>query len=531
MKSRLLVALATFSISACSGASRPAGGSGGSGGAAATGGKGGRGGAGGSGTTAGTGGTSSGGAGGSGTSSGGAGGSATGGSGSGGSGGAGNTAGSGGSAATDGAAAEAPTTPPSDGAAPEAGTPDPGTGETYQATALSPGKGQRTDRRPIPVGFYDATVNKTFVSWMGPGSDALVREYDHAAKMWTPDKIVGNSPFTDKHNYPAMIKGKDGRLYVFYGCHNSPLRMAVSPDPLSSAGTWRDGNVSAAPDATYPAPIITSDGTVYVFIRLTRQNNGHSDDRPFAFIKSTDNGQTWTRRTVLDNYPRSDNLTEIYNGKVTYQPAMGDRKARIHLAWTIAGGGPGSHEHDAYTRNIYYAYLDTSNDTLYDITGRDLGTSVDNAEAEMYAKVQDTGCSNCAHQTGYQISVSYNDEGSPLILYGHYQNGLTAIRRVGTSWMIKVVTPQTGEPRDINRIGANAFQVFRTTGNTCVVHRSNDGGDTWRLETTITAAHPVGRCHVIENYHPDVKLFLEENVDGGDTSTAKVTAGFTPPYR
>ncbi len=233
---------------------------------------------------------------------------------------------------------------------------------------------------------------------------------------------------------------------------------------------------------------------------------------------------------MLDPYPRPDNLTEIYNGKISYQPAQGDRKARIHLAWTLAGGGPGSHEHDAYTRNIYYAYMDPATGTLFDITGRDLGPSIDNAEQEMYCKALDTGCSNCAHQTGYQISVSYNDDASPLILFGHFMNGLTAVRRVGTGWMAKVVTPQTGEPRDINRIGPTAFQAFRTSGNTCVVHRTTDGGDTWRLETTVTAPHAVGRCHVINNYHPDVKLFMEGNVAGGDTSTAKVTSGFAAPY-
>jgi hypothetical protein len=524
MKMALLLAVGTFSLAACSGASPTPGGAGGSGGAGATGGKGGRGG---SGATAGSGGTSAGSSGtGGGPSSGGAGGSAT----TGGSGGAGASGGSGGS--TGGAPAEVgtPEVPATDGSAPDMGAPDPGTGETYMATALSRGTGQRTDRRPMPVGFYDASVNKTFVSWMGPGSDALVREYDHAAGMWSADKIAGNSPFSDSHNYPSMIKGRDNRLYIFYGCHNSPLRMAVSPNPLSTAGTWRDTNVSIAPDASYPAPLVTSDGTIFVFIRLTRRRNGHSDDRPLAYIKSTDNGQTWTRQTVLDNYPRPDNLTEIYNGKVSYQPAQGDRKERIHLAWTIAGGGPGSHTHDQFTRNIYYAYMDPATGTTYDITGRDLGPSVDNAEAEMYCKALDTGCSNCAHQTGYQISVSYNDDATPLILFGHYQNGLTAVRRVGTGWMARVVTPQTGEPRDINRIGPNAFQVFRSSGSTCVVHRTTDGGDTWKLETTVNAPHPVGRCHVIDNYHPDVKLFMEANTPGGDTSTAKVTAGFAAPY-
>jgi hypothetical protein len=442
-----------------------------------------------------------------------------------GSGGAGN--GTGGTGEGDASAPEDMAPPPGDTAGPSAGGV-----ETYTATVLSKGTGQRTDRRPIPVGFYDATANKTFVTWMGPGSNALVRAFDHATQMWTPDKVAGKATFSDKHNYPAMIKGKDGRLYIFYGCHNTPLRMAVSANPLSIDGTWTDGPVSAAPDASYPAPIITSDGTIYVFIRLTRQMNGHADDRPFAFIKSSDNGKTWTRQMVIDTYPRQDNLTEIYNGKISYEPAHGDQKAKIHLAWTLAGGGPGKHEHDAFTRNVYYAYLDPSNDHLYNIDGKDLGTTVDDNEGETLCKAVDTGCSNCDHQASYQVSVHFNDDGSPLVLFGHSKNGLTAVRRQGTGWVSQVVTSALGEPRDINKIGARSFQAFRTTGNTCVVHRTNDGGATWAMETTITVPHPVGRCHVIDNNNPDVKLFLEQNPaeGGGDTSTAKVTAGYVPPY-
>jgi hypothetical protein len=265
---------------------------------------------------------------------------------------------------------------------------------------------------------------------------------------------------------------------------------------------------------------------------LTRQNNGYADDRPFALIKSTNNGQSWTKQMVIDNFPRTDNLTEIYNGKISYEPAHGDQKAKIHLAWTLAGGGPGKHEHDAFTRNVYYAYLDPSNDHLYSIAGKDLGPTINDAEGEADCKAIDTGCSNCDHQAGYQVSVHYTDDGKPLILFGHSKDGLTAVRWQGTAWAKTVVTPQLGEPRDINKIGAQAFQAFRTTGNTCVVYRTSDAGATWKQESVITAPHPVGRCHVIENNNPDVKIFMEQNPDatGGDTSTARVTAGYVPPY-
>ncbi|HEY0706351.1 MAG TPA: BNR-4 repeat-containing protein, partial [Polyangia bacterium] len=228
-----------------------------------------------------------------------------------------------------------------------------------------------------------------------------------------------------------------------------------------------------------------------------------------------------------------DNLTEIYNGKIAHEPAHGTQKEKIHIAWTLAGGGPGNHEHDAYTRNVYYAYLDPSTDKLYSVSGRDLGTSIDNNEGEMYLKAVDTGCSNCAHQAGYQVSAHYNDDGTPLIVFGHEGKGLTAVRWQNNAWVSQIITTAGGEPRDINKFGARSFQVFRTTGNTCVGFRSVDGGATWSPDAVITAPHPVQRCHVIDNHHPDVKVFMEQNPEasGGGTSTARVTAGYLPPYK
>jgi hypothetical protein len=403
--------------------------------------------------------------------------------------------------------------------------------ETYSATMLSAGAGAVTDRRPVPVGLYDASVNKTWVTWMGSASNspAIIKEYDHATGTWSANKVIGTS-FSDKHNYPAILKGADNRLYVFHGCHNSPLKMTRSPNPLSISGTWTDRSISQAPGASYPAPVITSTGTIYVGHRWTRQNNGHSDDRPYAFAKSTDNGATWTRLVVVDPYPRSDNLTEIYNGQVTYEPAHDGQKAKIHLAWTIAGGGPGNHAHATYGRNAYYAYLDPTNDRMYSVTGVDLGTTITNSEMEASCKVVDTGCSTCGHQASLQVSAHYMDSGLPLVVYGHSTNGLTASRWTGSSWSHRVITSATGEPRDIFKFGPQSFKAFRASGNACQYFRSTDGGATWTSEGSVTAPHPASRCNVIVNHHPDVKLFMEERAASGDTSVARVTSGFEPWY-
>lgn len=404
--------------------------------------------------------------------------------------------------------------------------------ETFSATLLSANAGAKTDRRPVPVGFYSASANKTFVSWMGSGTTntAKVKEYNHATGTWTADKVVGTSSTSDSHNYASMIQGGDNRLYVFHGCHNSPMKMAKSPNPLSIGGTWTDTTISTAAGASYPAPVVTSNGTIYVGYRWTRMNNGHSDDRPYAFIKSTNNGASWTRLVVIDPYPRSDNLTEIYNGKVSYEPAHGTQKAKIHVAWTIAGGGPGAHAHATFGRNVYYASLDPTNDHMFSAAGTDLGTTVSNSEAETHCKVLDTGCSSCGHQAALQVSAHYLDSGRPIVFYSHLGTGLSSSVWNGSEWVKRTITSQEGEPREVFKFGPRSFKAFRSEGNTCEYYRSTDGGMSWSAEGSVVAPHPVSRCYVIHNHHPDIKLFLEDKVAGADTSTARVTSGFEPWY-
>jgi len=121
--------------------------------------------------------------------------------------------------------------------------------DDYSVTKISEKSGIRTDLRPIPIGLYAPEVNKTFVTWMTANSHAVVKAYDHKTGVWSEDRIVGRSTFADKHNYPGMLRGADNRIYIFYGCHNSPLRMTVSPKPLSIDGEWTD---VAIPEAAMP---------------------------------------------------------------------------------------------------------------------------------------------------------------------------------------------------------------------------------------------------------------------------------------
>lgn len=400
--------------------------------------------------------------------------------------------------------------------------------QQFEVEKISEDASIRSDQRPIPIGFYDPRANKTFVTWMGANSQAIVKAFDHTTNQWSADKVAGTPPFIDKHNYPGMLQGKDGRIYVFYGCHNSTLRMAVSPHPSSIDGQWADGFIDSAERASYPAPVVTSEGNFYVFYRDTRKLNGHTDDRPYQYVKSTDQGKTWKRKKAIDPYPRTtDNMCEVYNGKVSYQPAMNGQPARIHLTWTLAGEKLGKHAHATYGRNVYYAWLNPDNDHLYNIKGVDLGATIDHEELDRYCLVLDTGIPETGHMAGLQVSVHYRDNGFPLIYFDNQiMGGPGSATWNGSRWVFAPIGGKNNDdrelrdPRELEKIGAESFRVYKPAGRKIHVYKTVNAGHTWKLETVIPVEAEVDRVYTIKNAHHNAKLLITEAGDR-DITTPK----------
>ncbi|GAA0931378.1 BNR-4 repeat-containing protein [Nonomuraea longicatena] len=380
-----------------------------------------------------------------------------------------------------------------------------------------------SDRRPMGAGLYDAKANRTHISWMGKDSGAYVQEYDHGTGRWSTPVKVGSS-FKDKHNYPVMVQADDGRLLVFHGAHNSPLRLATR----AADGTWSDRSLGdVAPyHASYPKALKASDGDIYVFFRDTLKEDDRTkfvDDRPMQYLVSTDDGTTWKSSGELTGHPyilgseRADNMDEVYMAEIT------QARGRFHLLWTMAGGGhPDVHGHGTQIHDVFYAAFDPATRRFASVTGEDLGDQLDENEMLTKAIVWRSN-RELLHGTGFTHSVQTLSDGRPVIVFYDNQPGgqrpwLTAGRWSGRQWEFTRLTQEYGL-LDSEKIGPDTLRVYTTRGSEPgITAFLLDRGRTWRRGQYIWTDTRLQKGNVIEGGRDPVRMVAETNTGTQDQS-------------
>lgn len=386
-------------------------------------------------------------------------------------------------------------------------------------------------RRPMAAGYYDTAANKTFVCFTGDKMVPQVAAYDHTHDKWsTPVSVNMHPPTDDDHDYAHIFPLGDGRVGLTSSDHNRKLYFAKSENPGSIKGNWSVAEVRSNLRATYPMPMTSSDGTLYI---MYRESGKLSDYRPINWVHSTDNGNSWSKPTPTIDFKnaRADNLNEIYLGGMSYDSdhpheSLGEG---YHGSWTIAGGGPGTHDHDDYHKNMYYAFFHMSNAHWYAADGTDLGGNIDNTEAEKYAKVFDSGELKGNKERGQTRDIGYTSkavmdgDGKPVVAF---QNGKTNSidigRWNGTEWIVTTppIFKNSRALRDLANVQGKVL-ILKDHGNGCrVVKLHADGA--WK---NMAQYHPplnANDNYFIDNANPEVFILpIKDTANGAVYSVAK----------
>jgi len=407
----------------------------------------------------------------------------------------------------------------------------------------------RTDRRPVAGGLYDRRVDKTFVTWGGQNEDNHIQAYDHRTGAWSAPVKIGNGE-GDSHNYPTIVQAADGHLLVFRSLHNAELVVVRSAQPHSIEGAWTEQLIPEGKGATYPMPFTMANGDIYVFIRETVRDldpTYPTDFRPMKYVRSTDNGLTWRNSAQLtgekwvvapDN--RTDNMNEIYIGQMRYEPGSRSRSERLHIVYTLAGGGPEGHLHDRYHRNIYYTYFTPRDLRFHAPDGRDLGTKIDDAEQERHLRVAETPLQTVFPRSPDYIQlVGLLGDGRPFVIWMRYDaTGMLhdhVAAWTGRGW--RPVEVATGvRVRDMEPVDRHTWRIYATReGTTSGIGTytldTDHAGLAWQAGPVIETPRAVQRIEVIGHYRDPARLLAS-----GASSAREVTiadgdiyvAGFPP---
>lgn len=345
-------------------------------------------------------------------------------------------------------------------------------------------------RREFGAGYYDAVANKTFVCWSGPKMDVYVNDYDHTTLSWgEPKKVSDISDGTRwaYHHYPTMVKLPDGTPGIFYAIHAKKARLAKAPNAHSIEGTWTTTTISNNRNC-YPMPAV-SGNNVYFF--YSEDTDGSWPYRRYRYIKSTDNGTTWSNPVnIVDTGKTGDKFNEVYAFGVD------EKDGQIGISFVMSGGPQG---HVSASKNLYYVELNTTTDTAENALGENLGSSVNGLDELEKCKVTTAAPSSTGskHPIFTGKPILYGD-GSVMIGYGMRDNEnnvdrIELAKFESGNWTKSTIVPGSRHFLDMKLNEANTLEILHGTPEGTFKNLiSHDLGESWTEDYTITPQYNNG---------------------------------------
>jgi hypothetical protein len=352
------------------------------------------------------------------------------------------------------------------------------------------GEAQPLNGGSSPAAYYYNGV--TYVTWQGANLGIYVASYTYSTGTWSAPVFVAPNPLTnDDHGAPAITVDNNGYIHIMYGAHNSAQKYVKSTNPGDiSAWTAMPDPVSATRGATYPQLLKDSSGYLHLIYRSARVGDPTYNDFVEDIVTSTDGGATWSApQDVINIHSGSgDQAVYLLGGGAEYESATN----RIHLTWVRYNATSG------YRENLYYAYLNLNDNKMYSISGVNLGSTINQTEADAHCRIVHSGTNR---QTDF-ARVRVDPTGNPYIIYlasvctSSYPtvscslNEYNFTRWTGSSWTAPITITTTGAGSS----SGNEFFIHSSTnieayfiGSTGSVQEWSWDGTTWSEVLTVLA--------------------------------------------
>jgi hypothetical protein len=261
------------------------------------------------------------------------------------------------------------------------------------------------------------------------------------------------------------------------------------------------------------------------------------------YLRSRDHGRTWQSSTQLIGAPyalgstdRADHLNEVYIGQLRYDPGGPGMRERVHLVWTLAGGGPDQHVHDYFHKDIHYASFDPRTLHFHAPGGHDLGLRLTDEEQERDCKVAVTPLVRPAGQKSpdYIQLVGTVRGGRPFVVWSAADDdgvwhGFASLW-TGRGWRTTEIA--TGlRFREMEPAGPGTWRVYTTRDGLPDIAtyllppaqlRPVPGGQGhgWQPESVIRTPKPVQRIELIDGFRDPARALATGASSARDVSIA-----------
>lgn len=152
--------------------------------------------------------------------------------------------------------------------------------------------------------------------WVGGVKDGIQQVVEYNSVTDTKETYpIGHEFEEDDHNQAQiLIRASDNRLMFVYAGHNSNyIGVRISTNPLDASSVGPVLLIDTTYLNSYPSPYQASNGNIFIFYRA-RAGSAFNETR-WQYVKSTDNGATWSAPTDLWYYPGFDRTNYL----ISYQ--------------------------------------------------------------------------------------------------------------------------------------------------------------------------------------------------------------------